>query len=380
LQEWTPATETARVKIAALSLLLLLALGVAALLGLRAWRQHAAEQAIRIPAPPGIEEGEYVRIGGIDQWIQIRGQDRRNPVLLCLHGGPGGTWLPLTMVFLPWEKAFTVVQWDQRGAGRTLERSGDGIAATMTIDRMTRDGIEVAEYLRRHLGQDRIVVLGHSFGSILGIRMVHERPDLFAAYVGTGQVSSMPRSQQWSYERLLSLARGADDKRAARTLEAIGPPPFDGMDKVEKFFGIMDDHGSDSAQLPAIGRTMLNAPNFSLWDTYQRIRGFTRVPPWTLYRDMLATDLTTQYVEFQVPVYFLQGKDDDVTPAAFAQEYFEHIRAPHKEMALLKGGHFAVWMHADEFLRELETRVKARLPAHAPPSSAGSRIGRPVPG
>jgi pimeloyl-ACP methyl ester carboxylesterase len=145
----------------------------------------------------------YVKIGGIDQWIQIRGQDRDNPVLLCLHGGPGATWLPLTAVFAPWEKDFTVVQWDQRGAGKSLEASGPSIASTMSIQRMADDGIELAELLRAHLKKEKILLLGHSWGSILGVHMVLQRPDLFYAYVGTGQVAQMTRSRHIAISQVI---------------------------------------------------------------------------------------------------------------------------------------------------------------------------------
>lgn len=215
-------------------LLLFVVVGIASLLAFRAYRQHLNEQAIAIRSPAGIEEAKYVTIGEIEQWIQIRGQDRSNPVILCLHGGPGGTWLPFTTLFLPWEKDFTIVQWDQRGAGKTLESTGPAVASTMSIERMAQDGIELAEYLRTHLRKDTIIVLGHSWGSILGTRMVRERPHLFAAYVGTGQVSDMPKSQQWSYDKLLERARTARDGRALETLAEIGRPPFDNMAAVPR--------------------------------------------------------------------------------------------------------------------------------------------------
>lgn len=115
-------------KIILLSAVALLVIAVGAVIGYRAYLQHANAKAIAIRSQNGIDEGMYVKIGGIDQWIQIRGQDRNNPVLLCLHGGPGATWTPLTLLFFPWEKQFTVVQWDQRGAGKTLEATGDAPA------------------------------------------------------------------------------------------------------------------------------------------------------------------------------------------------------------------------------------------------------------
>lgn len=151
-------------KLVLLSAVGLLVIALCAVLGYRAYVQHANAKAIAIHSPGGIDEGSYVRIGGIEQWIQIRGEDRNNPVLLCLHGGPGATWTPLTALFVTWETQFTVVQWDQRGAGRTLEATGDSVANTMSVERMTQDGIEVSEFLRNHLHKDRT----HSLGALMG--------------------------------------------------------------------------------------------------------------------------------------------------------------------------------------------------------------------
>src|SRR6478672_7356876 len=112
--------------------------------------RNAKQFAIR--SAKGIDEAGYVNIGGIEQWVTIRGQDRANPVLLFLHGGPGDVTSCWTFrMFDPWEDHFTVVQWDQRGAGRTLKKSGTAGAPSLTVDRMAQDGIELAEYLRKHL-------------------------------------------------------------------------------------------------------------------------------------------------------------------------------------------------------------------------------------
>ncbi len=180
-----------------------------------------------IDSEKGIDEASYVPIGGIDQWVTIRGEDRNNPVLLFLHGGPGDVTNPWTLVlFAAWEKQFTVVQWDQRGAGRTLRKTGPSIATTMTLDRMAQEGIELAEYLRKHLGKDKIVLVAHSFGSILGVRMVGSRPDLFYAYVGTGQVADETKNWAVGYEALLKKARALGNQRAIEELRRVGPPPY----------------------------------------------------------------------------------------------------------------------------------------------------------
>jgi hypothetical protein len=117
-------------------------------------------QQFALNTAKGIDEESYVSIGGIEQWVSIRGQDRANPVLLFLHGGPGNVTSHWTFaVFAAWEAHFTVVQWDQRGAGRTLRKSGRAVAPTMTLERMTQDGVELAEYLRKRLGKEKMLSL-----------------------------------------------------------------------------------------------------------------------------------------------------------------------------------------------------------------------------
>jgi pimeloyl-ACP methyl ester carboxylesterase len=161
-----------------------------------------------ITAPNGIDEAAYVEIGGIEQWITIRGQDRNNPVLLFLHGGPGDATNPWGYAAFPtWLKYFTVVQWDQRGAGKTFGRNGAASASTITPDRMVQDGIELVEWLKQKLHKEKIVLVGHSWGSVLGFFMVKARPDLFYAFVGTGQVAAELREPLPSHIQPLSKER-----------------------------------------------------------------------------------------------------------------------------------------------------------------------------
>ena len=165
----------------------------------------------------------FVPLGGIDQWISIRGDNRANPVLLVVHGGPGEAQWPQAEVYKPWEKAFIVVQSDQRGAGHTVGRYGIK-TADVTLDRISKDGVELAEYLCRELGKKKIIVLGHSWGSLVATRMVQIRPDLFAAYVGTGQTASRMAMVNIQYDLLLAKARKDGNQATAKELEAIGRP------------------------------------------------------------------------------------------------------------------------------------------------------------
>ena len=207
----------------ALALILAAILTVSSAMAYVAWR---SEQLLAISTPNGIDEAMFVPIGGIDQWIQIRGQNRDNPVLLWLHGGPGFSTVIDTAEFVSWEKDFTVVMWDQRGDGKTFEKYGRSVSGTMTMERMADDGIEVAEYLRQHLKKDKVILLGHSWGSMLGIRMISKRPDLFSVYVGTGQSVNFSRALEVSYPLILQKARALGYSRVVAEIEAVGPPPY----------------------------------------------------------------------------------------------------------------------------------------------------------
>jgi pimeloyl-ACP methyl ester carboxylesterase len=334
----------------------------AALFSLRAYNQHQMARALAITASNGIDESGYVKIGGIDQWVQIRGQDRHNPVLLCVHGGPGASWIPLTALFRSWEKDFTVVLWDERGTGKTLKSTGPAIASTMTFDRMISDGIEVAEHLRTKLGKEKIVLLGHSFGSVLATRMAIKRPDLFWAYVGTGQVSDLPRGIGMEYSRSLALARQRHDAATVQALESIGAPPFTNGNQVATYF---EQTGKFQPPADDVGLGLMKqslmapVPGYSLSDELNRIRGFRAVPPWALYDELLKTKLLGKETEFQIPVFFFQGSEDTVTQLSLAKEYFDSIKAPRKEFVVLeKAGHFAMWSMAGPFGKELSARVR----------------------
>ena len=320
-------------------------------------RARNAKQFAIDPAK-GVDEANYVAIGGIEQWVTIRGQDRNNPVLLFLHGGPGDVTNPWTFaLFAPWEKHFTVVQWDQRGAGRTLRKTGPTVAPTMTLDRMTQDGIELAEYLRKHLGKEMIIVVAHSFGSILGLRMVRARPDFFYAYVGTGEVADSTKNYSVAYDALLKKAQAIGNQQALEELRHVGPPPYfsgEGYQVQRRWANNFE--GADQFLPGTLGLTLV-APGNSVQDINDSIDGQilsgNRLVPQTV--PLTQTELG---VDFAVPIFFFQGAEDFTTPTTLAQQYLASVQAPHKEFVSIEGcGHFAVFMCSNEFLKELVTRV-----------------------
>lgn len=296
----------------------------------------------------GIHQARYVHIGGIDQWIQIRGDNRSNPVLLWLSGGPGFSTITSTAAYRNWEKVFTVVMWDERGEGKTFEKSGKSVAATMTIGRMTDDGIEVAEYLCRRLHKRRIVLLGHSWGSILGIHMIRRRPDLFSAYVGTGQVVALERDAEAAYPLLLRRAKEVNNTVAEKQLEDVGPPPYpDSMNKWVwvKWANMLDpgQKGGGGAGQPAY--IMQGA----MWS-----QGL-------MWNSILHDDLPALGTRFQVPIFFIQGAEDRLTVTKLARAYFDEISAPQKQFVVLPDvGHLAIFTARVAFLQALVDHV---LPA-----------------
>jgi pimeloyl-ACP methyl ester carboxylesterase len=349
-----------------LTVTVLAVLAIGSALGFRAYRQHLGALALAIQSPNGVQEGMYVKIGGIDQWIQIRGEDRGNPVILFVHGGPGGSTIPISSGWQPWEKYFTVVQWDQRGAGRTLRSSGESIAPTMTLAQMTQDGVELAEFLRAHLHKDRVILIGHSWGSFLGIHIVKQRPDLFHAYVGTGQVvgrQTFERQFDLIVDSLKTLAQAANNTQALTELASISTAPGDSMtrpDIVAKWAKALSLPPIDAFQLvgPVPPPFM---PEFSLLDLYYWQRGLAFSATQLTGRNgpMLQSDLWSMGTDFSIPVFFFEGTDDRITPIEPAYAYFEQIKAPQKKFVRFEGGdHFIPFDRPDEFLSQLIENVR----------------------
>jgi pimeloyl-ACP methyl ester carboxylesterase len=316
------------------------------------------EKQFAIPTDVGIDESQYVSIGGIEQWVTIRGYDRHNPVLLFVHGGPGDVTNPWTFaMFAPWERRFTVVQWDQRGSGRTLRRSGPEVAPTLTVDRMIQDGLELTEYLRKHLGKDKVIVVCHSFGSILGLGMVRARPDLFYAYVGTGQVADETHNYAVAYQALLDKARATGNQQAIADLTRVGKPPYktgEGYAVQRRWANAFE--GADEFLPGTYGLTLV-APGSSVEDIDDAADGqllsADRLVPQTSALGPNELGLT-----FSIPVFIFQGAEDFTTPTDLARRYEHTIKAPQKAFVAIPGGHFAVFMHSNEFLKELVNRVR----------------------
>jgi pimeloyl-ACP methyl ester carboxylesterase len=357
------------IKISLLGLLGLLLILIVCAISYRAMRQHQNSAALAVRAPNGIDEAMFVHIGGINQWITIRGQNRDNPVVLFLHGGPGTPTNLLDFSMAPaWTPNFTLVQWDQRGAGKTFG-SGGTSATDMAVDRMALDGVELTQFLRGHLHKEKIILVGHSWGTILGIHMVKARPDLFYAYVGAGQEASVQENEAAIYTRVLDKARMLGDTKAIAELEAAGPPPYHVMKAMttQRIWAQAYEHAD--AYEAAGQASSLYAPGYSLLDLLHAVQSIrftldTFLGP-AMAGPLMNVNLISLGPDFGIPIFVFEGPDDYITSADLAKAYVDTLNAPQKEFVMLPaGGHFAVFTHPDEFLKEMNSRVR---PLASPP-------------
>jgi pimeloyl-ACP methyl ester carboxylesterase len=278
----------------------------------------------------------------MEQWFHARGLDRRNPVLLYLHGGPGTPMMPFSHVFQSgMEGDFTVVHWDQRAAGKTLVANPGADHASVTFERMLRDAVEVVDLLKDRYGVDGVTVLGHSWGSMLGVALLRERPDDIAAYVGTGQVVKLSSNNAVAYAATLAEARRRQDSRAIRTLEGLQPypdpvdgeagPKLDVLQRIQTRYGFTLSRRRRRLITPWLLSMALRSPEYSLRDVASFL-GDSRSRMPTLFADLGEFDAASYGTVFPMPLFLLLGRHDWQTPSTVAREWFETVSAPQKSV------------------------------------------------
>jgi len=328
--------------------------------GARALAQAREADASAIRVPTGVDEAEFVSINGLDQWITIRGQDRRKPVVLILHGGPGQAQSHLIQRMAPMERDFVVVQWDQRGAGKTLAHAGGLVDTAVDLKTMVSDGLAVTEYLRRHLHRDRIVLLGFSWGSRLGVEMAQARPSDYAAYVGTGQAAATQAlSDAWVYEHLLERATAAGDAKGLADLREAGPPPWK-PEASQKAYRASAPYRGPEVSLAEGAKAAFTAPHWTVADVQALARGRSAYKATQLERDLSVFDQGTFGESFAVPVIVIDGAEDLTTPAPLAAAWVRRVRAPKTAFAVIPdAGHQAMITHNAAFSEALKEKLSA---------------------
>jgi pimeloyl-ACP methyl ester carboxylesterase len=292
-----------------------------------------------------LDEKGFVAIGGIEQWITIKGDSCANPVILVVHGGPGNPLSPNSdQLFGPWTGAFTIAQWDQRGAGMTYGRSPPPPGATLTLAQMSDDGAEVAAYLARRLGKKKVILWGSSWGSILGVHMAKAHPELFHAYLGTAQVVGSRENQAASYPKLLAMVRAADDKAALAVLEGVGAPPWTDPRSFGKVRRVIRQYEA-KATTPPPPAWWRPAPEYATPKAqadYEAGEDYSFLNFVGMHGDGMFSkvDLRKLGMDFAIPMFFVHGAEDLLATPDVARRYFDGIRAPQKAMVVLeRAGH-----------------------------------------
>lgn len=318
------------------------------------------------PYTPSIESGHgderavaeltTVELGGMEQHVLMRGHDDRNPVLLWLHGGPGATQMPFAHAFdAELEEHFVMVHWDQRGAGKS--NTADFDPETFTLEQHKSDALELVNWLRERFDQDKIFLLGHSWGSRIGIELAAEHPELFHAYIGVSQVVDHARAtklaRDWLENRIHLEERW--------TLRDIDVPVMKHSD-YRQFIGIVERHGGGvDKTFTELARIALRSPEYSMADNRRLLRSMNRGGSLLHENGIIeGYNLIESIPELEIPVWFLSGRGDFNTPSALIREYYEAIDAPQKRFVLFPQAH-TPFFHSPELFTSTLIEMKREV-------------------
>jgi pimeloyl-ACP methyl ester carboxylesterase len=312
------------------------------------------------PVPGSIAELTTVELGGHGQAISVRAADPDKPVLLYLSGGPGQSDIAFARALLqPFEQDFVVVVWDQRGSGKSYAALDP--TSTYSLDALVGDTIALTDYLRDRFAEDKIYLLGESWGSTLGVLAVQERPDLFHAYIGSGQMVSQRVTDQIIWRDLLAYADGVGDGELYDQVLTLGEPPYRDMPWANSlilgYYGLLETPYTPPAAYVArgeasgVGQFGLMGGEYSFVENANLIRGL--VDMFSLvYPQLQEVDFRTDVPALEVPVYMLDGTNELRGRRDLAHEWFAQLTAPHKELITYENaGHAVAFEQADAFLR-----------------------------
>lgn len=310
--------------------------------------------------PGSVAELTTVELGGRDLGVLIRGTSRTNPVLLFLAGGPGGSELGAMRRHLPaLEQHFTVVTWDQRGAGTSYPQLDPTHSATLAS--YISDTIELTEHLRDRFDTDQVYLVGQSWGTTLGVLAVQQRPDLYRAFVGTGQMVSQRATDQIFYDDTLAWAKRTGNDGLVAQLEAAGPPPYQTMFPYEAALSHEQDvypydHRANSEGVGQMSENLL-VPEYSLIDQVHILGAFMDTFA-AVYPQLQTIDFRNSATDFDVPMFFVQGAHEAPGRAQLFDQWYPMITAPHKDLTeLATSGHRPLWEQPDEFVDYLVDTV-----------------------
>jgi proline iminopeptidase len=303
---------------------------------------------------------EPIELGGVTQWILIRGRDVGKPLLLKIHGGPGQAEMATAPLNAGLEADFVVVEWDQRGAGKSAA-AGEP-AASMKVDRFVDDTIELSEQLLRRFDRGSLILVGHSWGGAVGLLAVQRRPQLYRAFVATGPMVNYSAAMRAGHAALMQEAEQRGDAETTSLLRELGPPPYTGADgagRRERYLGALERSGHlwhGPGRFDRVG-WMLSAPEYA-WLEKLRFAHAAERSFDLLMTELLQLDLAQRALAIDVPVYFAIGRYDAMSPPSVAAEYFAALTAPRKQWVWFEhSAHFPQWEEPQAFHALLTERV-----------------------
>jgi pimeloyl-ACP methyl ester carboxylesterase len=308
--------------------------------------------------PGSIAEIGFRRLGGLDQWVLIRGVSIANPVLVMLHGGPGFSETALFRRFAaPLEKDFTLVYWDQRGSGKSFAK--DIPRSTMTVAQFVADLDELIDAVRKRVGHEKVTIFGHSWGSVLGVLYAARSPEKVAAYVGSGQIGDWPAAEAASYAYAVAAAERRHNAKATNALRRIGPPPYDSHALWTQRLWLQRLEGQlGPARLMSFASMFLRSPELSLRDLAGLFRAF-RFSLDAMWPEVSTLNLIERAPSLRMPVFFFLGQNDHWVPPATSIAYFEALTAPAKTLRLFeRSGHEPFADEPDRFNRAMVEFVR----------------------
>lgn len=302
-----------------------------------------------------------IELNGRTEWISIRGEDHTKPILLFLAGGPGGTQMAAVRHSLKeLEKDFVVVNWDQPGSGksyRAIDRED------LTVDTYIEDGIALTEYLQETFQQEKIYLMGESWGSALGIFMADKKPEYYHAFIGTGQMIAFVETERLDYQKAMEIAEEKKDQGKIDELKNIGEPPYYGSEVTTNSMVYLNYLSSYMQQNPNIQnssyQTMrdIGSQEYGIFDKIYFLIGLMNTFNH-VYPQLYDIDLRKDYANIEVPLYFLLGRHDINAPLSLVEDYYDIVQAPHKEIVYFEHSGHSPWLNeTDKFVQEVR-RIK----------------------
>ncbi|MFX1416136.1 MAG: alpha/beta fold hydrolase [Promethearchaeota archaeon] len=331
------------------------------LIGLLLYKQYL-RYSTRIETPNGISSLEEITLGDLKQWIFIRGVDRNNPVLIFLHGGPGEPSVGMSSCRrLDSEliEHFTVVHWDQRGAGKSY--SSRIPVDSMSLDRLVEDCNELIDYLRNKFDTPKVFIVAHSSGTLIGIRTAHKYPEKVHAYVGAAQIINDCEHETVNYNFILEEAKRLGNEKHQAAIEAIGLPPYDTPQKLWEKANYIVRYGGMMADF-SIGKMIglvlpyLTSPEYSLLEGIRTLMGKGRdFTTYALWKELSEVDLAREIDSVRVPIFFFEGKYDMITPTVVVEDFFNQLNAERgKRLVIFEhSAHYAMLEEKEKYLRTL---------------------------